>query len=115
LLQWTIKAKLVRKAPPRSFNNRAGTPTRVFNVELADAAVSGAQGCFAQHRPQLLCCVVQFLCCAFAVLCSCCAVGVGVGVVLSSVSWTASSACNAWHSCASGADNIACLVILYSF
>jgi hypothetical protein len=40
-LQWTIKAKLVRKAPPRSFNSRAGTPSRVFNVELADAAVSG--------------------------------------------------------------------------
>jgi hypothetical protein len=40
LLQWTIKAKLVRKAPPRSFNSRAGTPSRVFNVELADAAVS---------------------------------------------------------------------------
>jgi hypothetical protein len=43
--QWTIKAKLVRKAPPRSFNSRAGTPSRVFNVELADAAVS----CFAHN------------------------------------------------------------------
>lgn len=43
---WTIKAKLVRKAPPRAFNSRAGTPSRVFNVELADAAGSQIQATF---------------------------------------------------------------------
>eukprot|EP00878_Enallax_costatus_P039208 GHUV01044768.1.p1 GENE.GHUV01044768.1~~GHUV01044768.1.p1 ORF type:complete len:587 (+),score=180.53 GHUV01044768.1:1086-2846(+) len=44
--QWTIKAKLVRKAPPRSFNSRAGAPSRVFNVELADAEGGQIQGTF---------------------------------------------------------------------
>jgi replication factor A1 len=34
--QWTIKAKVVRKGPVRSFAGRGGQQ-RTFNVELADA------------------------------------------------------------------------------
>ncbi|GBF93866.1 replication A 70 kDa DNA-binding subunit B [Raphidocelis subcapitata] len=35
--QWTIKAKVVRKLPLRSFSGRGGQQQRTFSVELADA------------------------------------------------------------------------------
>jgi hypothetical protein len=60
-LQWTIKAKLVRKAPPRSFNSRAGTPSRVFNVELADAAVSDAAVSVTEQQVEAMLDVCNFL------------------------------------------------------
>lgn len=35
--QWTIKAKVMRKLPLRSFSGRGGQQQRTFSAELADA------------------------------------------------------------------------------
>ncbi|KAI8470838.1 MAG: replication protein A 70 kDa DNA-binding subunit [Monoraphidium minutum] len=44
--QWTIKAKVVRKLPARSFPGRGGQQQRTFTVELADAQGGQVQATF---------------------------------------------------------------------